>query len=91
MTNALHFCTSGNDTDRPLRPSAEGAGPLDVIDSVAVITMERITSIFLRIRRWGRPEAARLERVLPLLLYEFFPPRQVIYCFLMQGRYSWNV
>jgi hypothetical protein len=80
----LHYANTRTGSDERaielIRSTKESAGPLDHIDSVSVVTMERISSLFQRIRRWGRPEALRLERVLPVILNLYFPPRQVGRC-----------
>lgn len=71
---------SGKDSERPIGflHGEDGQGtPVEAMNTVSVVIMERIASLFDRIRRGGLGESCLLGRVLPALLDDFFPPRQV--------------
>ena len=85
QTPPKHKPDPGRDAERPggiyrAIADSEGAAPIDAMDTVPVSTMERVGSLFERVKRLGAIEAQKLERVLPLVLDDFFPPRQVCVC-----------
>eukprot|EP00050_Salpingoeca_kvevrii_P017991 m.69909 g.69909 ORF g.69909 m.69909 type:complete len:2734 (-) comp7845_c0_seq1:204-8405(-) len=54
------------------------AAPLEEMDTVSLVTMERISSIFNYTRRCDQRDIRIVKRVLPLLMDDFFPPRQIM-------------
>eukprot|EP00051_Salpingoeca_urceolata_P023934 m.412655 g.412655 ORF g.412655 m.412655 type:complete len:2510 (+) comp20171_c0_seq3:1285-8814(+) len=71
---------SGKDSETPgsgLMTNV-GAGPVDAMDTVSVVTMERITALCQPLRHHGVDEAHMLRRVLPAVLVDFYQPRQIM-------------
>lgn len=81
---------SGRDAARPsglLGSSSEDAANANhAMDTVAIETMERIAALFGCIRKGGAPEARLLEQLLPSLLDDFLPPRQIMN--IVMGEFS---
>ena len=81
---------SGRDAARPSgllgSLAADAANANEAMDTVAIETMERIAALFNCIRVGGAAEAHLLENLLPPLLDDFLPPRQVMN--IVMGEFS---
>ncbi len=78
--NFVDALSVGKDGDQPVGFSdiELGASTTDTMaDSVSIVTMERIESIFSRVHRGGARQAVVVDRILPIILNDFLPPRQV--------------